>query len=1054
MARPFKPPPLSDQIIDTINPLNWFSGFVWKNLEGDWDYHLAARAHSKVTGLPPISPTDLAESPSFGPASISIAPDKWFKYGFVNGLWGQTKNVLKINIALNEFDAHSDWIDGWKPKLIQNEDGSNSDANKMGLVRKKSGVTGEILEGWTEPLRPAANDKERQTNANEKEARLKLYNQLEWWTKTEDIKPYRDLAWKPIMETAIEAAYFTAERQKNEGTITQAEFDHFKNEFYRVVNNKEETSLRKKLSTANKEAEEKGLKFKTTEASPTDVKDMLNPKSEKRVNYFREIQEDQDYNTQLHLLFKQVVGDEHGGHGHGIINLERDADGKRLLKNLRTLDHGESHYAWKDFLQKFDKGETIRSGLWDAVFSSTDFIRIAEPIYAVLTRGGTMSPETYKFLGRLNQVGNKTFPFNAGLLLASTLNKSGYFGLAAPNSLVKFNNFAYLEFKEGRFGWAGFGAKFKASQFEGILWNIDAKDDKDHSLYALINKDARYNAMSVNEATYFTGLREDQFAEIGRRLLTPDELYTYIEGLLDPTWNATEKAAFLAKLRDKIDKYKGSESFRTLQDLVDQGKLEKIELFQFLGLADTKGLSAQYQGLVGRLSKFSGQAHNFIQVWSGKMWKLPGLNKLFPIWSKYKKGNLFFNNPFAMKLGAWLGKLLGGAVAGPLGAIIGYLIEDLVHKFIHNIWASLTGGHPHALIGDNTKKMFIIGCAIALAPFALVLFIIIILLGGAFAWLGGGNNESGEIIVNKDVVVNVRNLDTPISTIANNLTTAQDTKFDITIKNNLDKEIDVWGVTISEYTEDNYWKDIKTMVYPKTIFDTFDDKDNFTISANGEYSTQITLPFYNAVRNNEDGRVIKLHINVSYIQTDGGAGNASGSGSLVLGKVDQPIGLPVQVTLIDGTGYPITQCDGDTYSGSPHHGIDIGTNLKIGVPIYSTLSGVITVCNMHNNKLDRTKPGCLHQPYNGDDSAYGNMVLITNGNYTAIYAHLRDIVKDGPSTPPNIVDGVHVNVGDLVAYSDHTGNSSNPHIHYEIRDKNISIDPWQFVSTSLSCVVK
>ncbi|MDA1338128.1 MAG: M23 family metallopeptidase, partial [bacterium] len=491
--------------------------------------------------------------------------------------------------------------------------------------------------------------------------------------------------------------------------------------------------------------------------------------------------------------------------------------------------------------------------------------------------------------------------------------------------------------------------------------------------------------------------------------------------------------------------------FRTLKNLADQGKLRDIEVFQFLGLADTKGLNSQYQGLIGRLSKFSGQAHNFIRVWSGKMWKLPGLNKLFPIWSKYKKGNLFFNSPLAMKLGASLGKLLGGAVAGPLGAILGYLIEDLLHKFIHNIWAGLTGGHPHALIGDNTKKMFIIGCGTVLAIIALPIFIIIIILGGAFAWLGGGSNESGEIFVNQDVVVNVRNLDNPISTIANNLTSAQDTKFDITIKNNLDKEINVWGVTISEYTEDNYWKDIKTMVYPKTIFDTFDDKDNFTISANGEYTKQITLPFYNAVRNNEDGRVINLHINVSYTQTDGGAGNTSGSGSLILGKVDQPIGTPAPIDSIDGIGFRITQCFGhiDPETRVKHAGLDIGT--PEGQPLTATLSGVVTVCNMHNNILDRTKPGCPHQKFMVEKieySAYGNMVIVTNGIYTIRYAHLRDILQ-GPSTPSHITDGVIVNVGDVIAYSGDTGNSSGPHVHYEVRLGNFAgsvIEPLQFAS--------
>ena len=1036
MARPFKPPPMQDQVLDTINPLNWFSGLIWKNIQGDIDYHLTARDHRKIQGLPPISPIDIKESAGFGPAGLSVDPREYFKYGLSKGIWSQTKRLLKISLDVGaELDSYSDWEYGFKPKLIQEDGNTNSEANKFGLVKKKQSTTGDtFLEGWVES-----------TNAteNEKQSRLKLYTQLEWWTKTENIKPYRDLAWKPIMESAIESAYFTAERQRNEGIITQTEFDHFKSEFDRVVNKDLDTSIR---SVAGETTS-----FKNTSASGKNIKEMLTNEHGTRDNYYASIQADQDYNVELHQLFSKIVAHDHG---HRLINLERDTDGKRLIENLEMLDHGESHFAWKDFLQKFDKGGTLRDYMWDSV-SSVDLIRIAEPIYAVITRGGTMSPKVYKTLGRLTQIGAKTFPFNIGSLIASGLSKSGYFGLSKgmENNFIKFNNFAYLEFKEGRFGWSGFGAKFKASQLEGVLWNLGAGKKDKESLYSLINEPyfeinkVKYSKYA-SKATYFKGLNKTQVAEIGRLLLTPDQLVAEITKWLDPTLSAKGKAEFLAKLTESINKYKGSEGFLTLQNLVNQGKLKDFELFHFLGLADTKGLNAQYQGFVGFASKLPDQLHNLLQTISGEMWKLPGLKHLFPLWSKYKLSNLFFNNPFAMKLGNWLGKLLGGAVAGPLGAIIGYVIEDFLHKFISNIWAGLTGGHPHAYVGDNTKKMFIIGCGAVLAIIALPIFIIIIILGGAFAWLGGGNNESGEIIVNQDVMVNVRNLDTPITTIANNLATSQDTKFDITIKNNLDKEINVWGVTISEYTEDNYWKDIKTMVYPKTIFDTFDDKDNFTISANGEYSTQITLPFYNAVRNNEDGRVINLHINVSYTQADGGAGNTSGRGTLALGKIDQPIGTPVNITSIDGSGFPITQCFGHIQSnGKPHAGLDIGT--PENQPLRATLSGEVRVCNFISNPTDRTKDICnrFHIKYGNDSSAYGNMILVTNGTYTTLFGHLKLV----PNTPAGITDGVIVNVGDVIAYSGDTGNSSGPHVHYEVRLGNFAgsvMDPLQFASSN------
>lgn len=96
--------------------------------------------------------------------------------------------------------------------------------------------------------------------------------------------------------------------------------------------------------------------------------------------------------------------------------------------------------------------------------------------------------------------------------------------------------------------------------------------------------------------------------------------------------------------------------------------------------------------------------------------------------------------------------------------------------------------------------MFIIGCAIVLAIFALPIFIIIIILGGAFALFTGGSDSADEVVANQDVTIIVENQDTPISTIANNTSNPQQTNFDITIKNNLDKEITVLTVTISEYS--------------------------------------------------------------------------------------------------------------------------------------------------------------------------------------------------------------------------------------------------------------
>ncbi|WP_326579326.1 M23 family metallopeptidase [Streptomyces sp. NBC_00481] len=76
----------------------------------------------------------------------------------------------------------------------------------------------------------------------------------------------------------------------------------------------------------------------------------------------------------------------------------------------------------------------------------------------------------------------------------------------------------------------------------------------------------------------------------------------------------------------------------------------------------------------------------------------------------------------------------------------------------------------------------------------------------------------------------------------------------------------------------------------------------------------------------------------------------------------------------------------------------------------------------------------------GDGPAYGNAVVIKHGNGTfSQYAHLSKV---------SVKVGQVVKTGQRIAFSGNTGNSSGPHLHFEIRTKasyGSAVDPVAFL---------
>lgn len=117
------------------------------------------------------------------------------------------------------------------------------------------------------------------------------------------------------------------------------------------------------------------------------------------------------------------------------------------------------------------------------------------------------------------------------------------------------------------------------------------------------------------------------------------------------------------------------------------------------------------------------------------------------------------------------------------------------------------------------------------------------------------------------------------------------------------------------------------------------------------------------------------------------------------------------------TNAPITAVFGQKgkYWANGHTGIDFG--VPTGTSVFAVANAEVI--------------------FTGWNGSYGNCVIISNGFYNFLYGHLSTI-----STSV----GSKVSAGQTLGRSGDTGNSSGPHLHFEVRDiRGTCIDPMIFL---------
>lgn len=122
----------------------------------------------------------------------------------------------------------------------------------------------------------------------------------------------------------------------------------------------------------------------------------------------------------------------------------------------------------------------------------------------------------------------------------------------------------------------------------------------------------------------------------------------------------------------------------------------------------------------------------------------------------------------------------------------------------------------------------------------------------------------------------------------------------------------------------------------------------------------------------------------------------------------------------------------DAWRGGMHRGIDVGNAGIAGADILAAQSGtVISVINYCPHNYGKNwSCGC--------GGGYGNYVIVDHGGgVSTVYAHCQAIY---------VSEGQHVDKGQAIAAVGTTGWSTGFHLHFEVRENGVAVNPFNYVS--------
>lgn len=130
-----------------------------------------------------------------------------------------------------------------------------------------------------------------------------------------------------------------------------------------------------------------------------------------------------------------------------------------------------------------------------------------------------------------------------------------------------------------------------------------------------------------------------------------------------------------------------------------------------------------------------------------------------------------------------------------------------------------------------------------------------------------------------------------------------------------------------------------------------------------------------------------------------------------------------------GSGYVITSNYGYRW-GSLHTGIDVSGAGNFGSGIYAAADGVV---EMVFNGCPSMGKG-IYDTCGTGGRTLGNQIVINHGNgYVTVYGHLHQTV--------NVHVGQTVSRGTRIGSMGHSGKSTGPHLHFEVKYNGINLNP-------------